>query len=113
MNEVQVSLRGIADYRRLTIAQSGVAGLMDCGDTAASRGFLDAGVSGSRPVHVADIGAVKADGGKVFSTTTVECDRNADDSITQADVPAVKARSGLVSNCRAEQPPKSILPFLD
>ena len=82
MNEVQVSLRGIADHRRLTIAQSGVAGLMDCGDTAASRGFLDAGVSGSRPLHAADIGAMKADGGKVFSTTTVECDRYADDSIT-------------------------------
>ena len=91
--DVVVILTNVADNKRLTITLNGING---SGTAMASMGFLVGDVTNSRSVNAADISAVKANVGKTLDTYTYKLDLNADGSITQVDVSAVKARSGLI-----------------
>jgi hypothetical protein len=93
-NDVIATLSNVADNKRLTLTLTGVNG-----DTNVARavGFLVGDVSSSRSVNAADIAAIKANLNKpVNSDAIAKFDLNADGSITQADLSAAKARSGVV-----------------
>ena len=95
-NEVVVSLAGIADNRRIAITLTSVTGPIDSTDATASIGFLTGDVNNSRSVNAADISALRANVGKTVDGITYKFDLNADGAITQGDVSAAKARSGLM-----------------
>ena len=93
-SEVRVTLTGVPDNRRVTIALSGVNGSTSA---SASMGFLVGDVTNSRSVSAADISALKAHLGNPVNTAAIaKFDLNADGVITSADVSMVKARAGLV-----------------
>jgi hypothetical protein len=93
--DVVVTLTNVADNKRLTITVNGLNG--GAGSAQASLGFLVGDVSNTRAVNAADVSAVKANLNKPVTTDAIaKFDLNADGSITQADVSAVKARSGMV-----------------
>lgn len=92
--DVIVTLINVTDNTRLTITLNGLNGT---GTAHASMGFLVGDITNSRSVNAADIGAIKANLNKpVSSDALAKFDLNADGTITQADVSAAKARSGLV-----------------
>jgi hypothetical protein len=84
----------VADNTRLTLTLSGLNG---SGTAFASLGFLVGDVTNSRSVNAADISAVKANVNKTVNSDAIaKFDLNANGTVTQSDVSAVKARSGLV-----------------
>ena len=94
-NDVIAILSNVADNKRLTITLTGVNNAAT--PIQRSLGFLVGDVTSSRSVNTADISAIKANIGQtVNSIDKAKFDLNADGSITQADLSAAKARSGLV-----------------
>lgn len=97
-NDVIATLTNVADNQRLKITLTGV----NSSSTPIERslGFLVGDVTSSRSVNAADISAIKANLGNAVNNLggigVARFDLNADGSITQADLSAAKARSGLV-----------------
>lgn len=92
-NEVFVSLTGIPDNRRATIALAGVNGTLGA---SAAMGFLVGDVNSTRGVNSSDISGVKARSGQATTAANFNYDVNATGAINSSDISAVKARSGLV-----------------
>ena len=93
-NDVEVSLTGIPDNRRVTVSLANVngAGL----NVAAAVGFLLGDVNASRSVTAADTLAVKGKAAQAVNVTNFMFDVNLTGGITGTDILAVKGRSGLV-----------------
>ncbi len=93
-NEVLVSLTNVPDNRRVTVSLTGVGGLAL--PVTASLGYLVGDVTGKRSVNAADISAVKANRNQTVDNENFKFDVDAVGTISDADVSAVKARSGKV-----------------
>ena len=93
--EVQVTLTGVADNKRVTVSLGGVNG--DSSFNAnVSLGFLIGDVNNSRSVNSSDISAVKAQAGSTTTAANFQYDVNVSGGINSSDISAVKARSGSV-----------------
>ena len=92
-NELTITLGGISDNTRVKVSVTGVNGSVNA---SASIGFLVGDVNGTRSVNASDISAVKANLSLPVGATNFRMDFDANGTISQADVSAVKARSGLV-----------------
>ena len=93
-NDVIATLTSVTDNKRLNITLTGVN---NSTTVDAPIGFLIGDVGNTQKVTAADISAVKANLNKPINSIDVaKFDLNADGSITQADVAAVKARAGRV-----------------
>jgi hypothetical protein len=90
-NDVEVTLTGVPDARRVTVTVSNVNG---AGTFAASVGFLLGDVGNSRSVGAADILEVKGGSVHAVTSSTYLYDLNLTGSITATDILAVKGRSG-------------------
>ena len=93
-NEVVVTLTGVPDNRRATIALSNVNG--SAINASASMGFLIGDVNNTRSVNSSDISGVKARLSQTTNAANFKFDVNASGAIGSADISAVKARAGLV-----------------
>ena len=92
--DVIATLTSVTDNKRLNITLTGVN---NSTTVDAPIGFLIGDVGNTQKVTAADISAVKANLNKPINSIDVaKFDLNADGSITQADVAAVKARAGRV-----------------
>ncbi len=94
-NEVVVTLTGVPDNQRATIALTNINGVATI-NASASMGFLVGDVNNTRSVNSSDISAVKARSGQTTSALNFMFDVNASGAINSSDISAVKARSGLV-----------------
>ena len=92
-NEVIVTLTGVPDNKRLTVALANVNGSFG---TTASIGFLVGDVNGTRSVNATDISGVKAQVGQPISATNFRFDLNATGGVSAVDVSVVKSRAGVV-----------------
>lgn len=92
-NDVLVTLTGLPDNQRLTVALSNVnvAGA----NASASMGFLQGDVNNSGSVNSSDISGVKSRAGQTADATNFKFDVNASGAINSSDISSVKARSGL------------------
>ncbi len=90
-NEINVTLTGVPDNRRVKIILTGINGLFD---VSASMGFLVGDANGSREVNGADASAAKARTGQTADNANFMFDLNASGVISAADIAAVKARAG-------------------
>ena len=92
-NDVLVTLTGLSDNQRLTVALSNVnvAGA----NASASMGFLQGDVNNSGSVNSSDISGVKSRAGQTADATNFKFDVNASGAINSSDISSVKARSGL------------------
>lgn len=90
-SELIVTLTGIPDATRVTVAVTGVNGAIG---GVASVGFLVGDVNGSRTVSATDVTAVKSRSGQTLDTTNYQFDVNVTGTINASDVTAVKLRSG-------------------
>jgi Dockerin type I domain len=93
-NEVVVTLTGLPDNRRATVALNGVNA--EVNNFPVSIGFLVGDVNNSRSVNASDISGVKARSGQTTAAGNFRFDLNASGGINATDISAVKARSGLV-----------------
>jgi hypothetical protein len=89
--EVEVTLTGIPDNRRVTVSLTGVNG---AANVAAAVGFLLGDVNASRTVSSADALAVKGKAAQAVNATNFMFDVNLTGGITGTDILAVKGRSG-------------------
>lgn len=91
-NEVTVSLPGLADRKRATVALANVnnAGV----DVAATVGFLAGDVNATGTVNNADVIALKTRAGQRVGAGNYAFDVNSSGVITAADIVAAKARAG-------------------
>lgn len=91
-NDVLVTLTGIPDNQRLTVALTNVnvAGI----NASAAMGFLVGDVNNSRSVNASDISGVKSRAGQTTDGSNFKFDVNATGGINASDISAVKARSG-------------------
>ena len=92
-NEVSVTLTGIPDNKRASIALLQVNGMLDVAPV--SMGFLVGDVNNTRSANSSDISSVKARSGQTTAAATYVFDLNASGAINSSDISAVKARSGL------------------
>jgi hypothetical protein len=93
-NNVDVTISGLADNRRIGVALFNVngTGLI----AKAYLGFLIGDVTGSKSVNAADIAAIKARMGQSISTgNNYLFDVNLSGAISNVDASQAKARSGL------------------
>ena len=94
-NVVTVALLGVNDVQVLTVTLNGVT---DVGggtlSPSLSMKMLQADVSGSSSVNIADINLVKAGSGATVDATNFRRDVNAGGSINIADVNLTKSKSG-------------------
>jgi len=93
-NEVSVSLSGLPDLKRVAITLSGVNGVYS--PPQATMGFMVGEITGNRAINASDISFARAQIGKPLSQFNFVADLDAMGAITQADVNAIKARSGSV-----------------
>ncbi|MEP7154135.1 MAG: fibronectin type III domain-containing protein [Betaproteobacteria bacterium] len=91
-NELIVTLTNIADRTRVMISLVGVNGSVDA---SATIGFMVGDISGSRSVNAVDIAMVKAHLTQTVNASNFYMDIDANGTINNADLAAVKARSGL------------------
>ncbi|MBL0124772.1 MAG: hypothetical protein IPP88_19340 [Betaproteobacteria bacterium] len=91
-NDVMVTLTGIADNARATVALLNVnnAGV----NAVASIGFLIGDLNGTRAVNAIDISGAKARANQTVSGANFKVDVNLSGTIETGDISAVKARSG-------------------
>ena len=94
VNEVLVTLTGVADTSRAKVSLTGVNGAATV--WPASIGFLVADVNNSRAVDSLDRLAVKARSGQTANGSNFQFDVNATGKITASDILAVKNRIGRV-----------------
>lgn len=92
-NEVNVTLSGIPDNKRITISLTGVNGTPTV--FSASLGFLVGDVNNSRTTTITDVSSVKARSGRSAISSTFLYDLNATGVVSSSDISAVKARNGL------------------
>ena len=92
-NEISVTLTGIPENKRVSIALSQVNGSLDV--PAVSMGFLVGDVNNTRSANSSDISSVKARSGQSTIAATYLFDLNASGAVNSSDISAVKARSGL------------------
>lgn len=90
-NDVFVTLPGVTDGARVTIALTGVNGSVD---VATSMGFLLGDVNRKGGVNAADIAAIKARQAVSVDAASFLYDINLDGGINGSDVAAAKAQSG-------------------
>ena len=88
-----VTLTGVPDNRRTTIAVTNVNGTAF--SPSAAMGFLVGDVNNTRSVNSSDISGVKARSGQTTTALNFKFDVNASGAINSSDISAVKARSGL------------------
>ncbi|MBL0125467.1 MAG: fibronectin type III domain-containing protein [Betaproteobacteria bacterium] len=93
-NAVVVTLTGVSDNKRVTVSVLGVNSVGGP-NFSVSLGFLVGDVNHSLAVNASDISAVKAHATQTTAVTNFNVDLNADGVIGNADISAVKARSGL------------------
>jgi hypothetical protein len=91
-NDVEVTMTGIPDVRRVTISLANVNGVGF--NTSASVGFLPGDVNGSRSVTSADVLAVKGKAAQPANASTFMFDVNLTGGVTATDILAAKGRSG-------------------
>ncbi|MEQ1517162.1 MAG: DUF4214 domain-containing protein [Usitatibacteraceae bacterium] len=91
-NEVIVTLTGIPDNKRVTVALTGVNGNTD---VSAPVGFMIGDVNSNRSVNSSDISGVKARSGQATTALNFRFDVNVNGSVNSSDISAVKARTGL------------------
>jgi len=91
-NDVEVTLNGIPDTRRVTVSLTNVNGAGV--NAAAALGFLLGDVNGSRSVTAADALAAKGKSAQAVNVTNFMFDVNLTGGITGTDILAVKGRSG-------------------
>ena len=94
-SEIRVTLTGVTDNQRVSIALANINGL-PAATASASIGFLVGDGNNSRSVNSSDISGVKARSGQTTTSSNFRFDVNASGSINSSDISAVKARSGLV-----------------
>ena len=92
-NDVVVTLTGVSDNRRTTIAVTNVNGTAF--SPSAAMGFLVGDVNNTRSVNSSDISSVKARSGQTTTALNFKFDVNASGAVNSSDISAVKARSGL------------------
>jgi len=90
-NDIEVTLTGIPDNRRVLVSLTGVNGT---GNVAAALGFLLGDVNGSRTVTAADALAIKGKAAQAVNVTNFMFDVNLTGGVTGTDILAVKGRSG-------------------
>ncbi|MBL8523701.1 MAG: hypothetical protein JNN20_08435 [Betaproteobacteria bacterium] len=88
---VVVTLSGLPDNQRATVAITGINGSLDI---SAAMGFLVGDINNTGSVNASDIVAVKSSIGKTITLQNFRIDVNASGAISPGDVPAVKARAG-------------------
>jgi hypothetical protein len=89
-----VSLTGVPDIARITLALTGVNGTVDA---SASMGLLPGDVNGTGRVTAADIAAIKTKSGNTtVDAVNYKLDLNVSGAISSTDVNAVKAKAGRV-----------------
>jgi hypothetical protein len=93
-NDVEVTLTGIPDNRRVTVSLTNVNGV-GLG-ASISVGFLMGDVDGSRGVTSADLLALKGKSAQAVNSSNYRMDVNLTGGITATDALAVKGRSGQV-----------------
>ena len=91
-NDVEVTMTGIPDVRRVTVSLTNVNGAGF--NTSASVGFLLGDVNGSRSVTSADVLAVKGKAAQAANASTFIFDVNLTGGVTATDILAAKGRSG-------------------
>jgi len=94
-NDLQVTLTGIPDNRRVLVNLNNANGPGGT-SVAAAIGFLVGDVNNSRAVNATDISGVKARSGLSTNASNFRFDLNSSGGINATDIAAVKARSGLV-----------------
>ena len=99
-NEVSVTLTGIPENKRVSIALAQVNGSLDV--PAVSMGFLVGDVNNTRSANSSDISSVKARSGQSTVAATYLFDLNASGAVNSSDISAVKARSGLTLSAANE-----------
>ena len=93
-NKLTVSLTGVADNQRISIALTGVNG--DLTVFPLSLGFLVGDVNNTRAVTASDISGARARIGSAINAANFRFDVNLTGTIDQADISAARRRSGLV-----------------
>jgi hypothetical protein len=91
LNEVSVTVTGIANAKRVKVELNGVNG---AATATATLGFLLGDTNNDRAVNSLDLSAAKVRSGVVTTVNTLQFDLNASGRVTAADIAAVKARSG-------------------
>ena len=89
--DVQVTLTGVPDKTRVTVALIGVNGSLD---TAVSLGLLFGDVNNTRTVDENDIVGVKARSGQAVTAANFKYDLNLAGAVNASDIVAVKAKFG-------------------
>jgi len=92
-NRVELTLPALPDGTRVTVTLTGVNGTLDVSTTV---GFLRGDVDGSGTVNIDDLRAIIARAGDAVDGTTFKFDINLSETISAADIAAVKARNGAV-----------------
>jgi YVTN family beta-propeller protein len=92
-NEVQVTINGIPDNRRVRVGLAGVNAMID---VSAYLGFLVGDINASRAINATDISGMKARSGQPLDAANCRFDLNASGAINAGDIAAVKARAGQV-----------------
>ena len=90
-NIVLVTLSGLPDNQRVTVALTGINGSLDI---SAAMGFLVGDINGTGAVTASDIIGVKSQLGRTTTLQNFRVDVNATGAIAPSAVPAVKARAG-------------------
>jgi hypothetical protein len=92
-NNVEVTLSGIADNSRVTVALANINGVG--ANVAASIGFLVGDNDGSRSVDATDVSAIKALSGQAADNGNFRADLDLSGAITSSDILRAKGRLGL------------------
>jgi len=90
-NIVLVTLSGLPDNQRVTVALTGINGSLDI---SAAMGFLVGDINGTGAVTASDIIGVKSQLGRTTTLQNFRVDVNATGAIAPSAVPTVKARAG-------------------
>jgi hypothetical protein len=92
-NDVEVTITGVPDNRRVAVSLTNVNGAGV--NVSAAVGFLLGDVDGSRVVTSADVLAAKGKSAQAVNASNFALDVNLTGGITATDILAVKSRSGL------------------
>ena len=92
-NDVVVTLTGVPNNQRLTVALTNVN--VAANNASAAIGFLVGDVNGSGSVNSSDISGVKSRAGQTADASNFKFDVNGSGAINSSDISSVKARSGL------------------